>query len=163
MVNFTVNDNGLVIGGNNTFDIKEGLKKMGARWNPDVRAWVFPLHMDTKDLRKQIKALVTVVKETAREKAVAAAVQERERLVYLASPEGRAAALKQRIADNTARKEEDKQRIARGEEPIYWWIHCVECEVIDWKRKHTTCDACADDYGTFKNTFRIRGGRHTGD
>ena len=163
MVNFTVNDNNLVIGGNNTFDIKDSLKKMGARWNPDVRAWVFPLHMDTKDLRKQIKGLVTDLKEKERVKKQAAVERERERLAYLATPEGKEATRQQRIADNTARMEEDKQRIARGEAPLYWWINCLECEVVDWHKKCTTCDACADICGFIKNTFRVKGMIRTGD
>jgi hypothetical protein len=158
MVNFTVNDDSLVIGGNNTFNIKDDLKKMGARWNPDLRAWVFPLHMDTKELRKQVKTFVTVFKEKARE-------EERQKQIYNASPEGMAAIKAERKASMRALLEEDKKRMARGEQPFYWYICCEDCELLSSRRGqyHTCCWTCAEWNGAWWEPFRMNGGRHTGD
>jgi hypothetical protein len=42
-------DEGIVITGR-TFDAKEMLKQMGARWNPEKKAWVLPVGTDLTDL-----------------------------------------------------------------------------------------------------------------
>lgn len=43
-------DEGIVITGR-TFDSKDLLKGMGARWNPERKAWVLPVDTDLSDLR----------------------------------------------------------------------------------------------------------------
>jgi hypothetical protein len=166
MLTFTISGSNLQIG--NSYSIKDHLKNnLKAKWNPEARAWEVPTNIDCDYLRNELttmaKNMAKAEREKKKEAAKEAAARETERRIYLATPEGKEAARQQRISENTARKEEDKQRMARGEEPIYWWIHCIECEVVDWYRKHTSCDACADDHGFFKNTFRVRGCRYTGD
>ena len=166
MLTFTISGSNLQIG--NSYSIKDHLKNnLKAKWNPEARAWEIPARLDCEYLRNELTTMLKTIAKAEREKkkeaAKEAAIRETERRIYLATPEGKEAVRQQRISENTARKEEDNQRTARGEAPIYWWINCLECEVVDWYRKHTTCDACADDHGFFKNTFRVRGCRYTGD
>ena len=167
MLYFETTDNSLLVRGK-TFDIKEILKtSYRGRWDPTAHAWALPIELDSDDLRKDLlgaeKAAKKAAKEAAKEVAERAKIRAQEQAAFAATPEGKEVARQQRIADNTARREDDKQRIARGEAPLYWWINCLECEVVDWTRKCTTCDACADVCGFIKNTFRVKGMIRTGD
>jgi hypothetical protein len=167
MLSFATNETHVSVSGPATFHIKEVLKNFSGRWSPESRSWAVPIKHDNDTFRanlletaKEAKRLEREEKKALREKEAEA---ENERRIYLATPEGKEAARQERIALNKARQEDDEQRMARGELPVYGWIYCLECEVINWKTKMTSCDACADDYGLFKNTIRIRGGRYTGD
>jgi hypothetical protein len=166
MLIFTRNASSLLVG--NSFKIKDHLKNnLKARWEPEHSSWAIPVHLDCEHLRKELETMAKAAAKAQREANKVERMKkeeaERQRLIYLATPEGKEAARQQRIAMNTTLKEEDKQRIARGEAPIYWWINCVECEVLDWHRKHTSCEACGEDTGPSRNTFRVRGMIHTGD
>lgn len=166
MLFFTTTTTNLLVG--NSFKIKDHLKdNLKARWDPDTRSWAIPIHLDCEHLRQELNAMDKQMRKAEREankeQRERTAERERERLAYLATPEGKEAARQQRIADNKARQEDDKQRIARGEAPVYWWINCLECEVVDWHRKTTSCDACAEDTGPSPNTFRVGGNIRTGD
>lgn len=166
MLLFTTTTTNLLVG--NSFKIKDHLKdNLKARWDPDTRSWAIPIHLDCEHLRQELNAMDKQARKAEREankeQRERTAEREREQRIFMATPEGREFARKERIALNTARREDDKQRMARGEDPVYWWINCLECEVINWKTKMTSCDACADDHGFFKNTIRIKGMRYTGD
>jgi len=158
MLKFQTTEDKLQIMG--SFDIKDHLKSLGAKWNPDARSWDLPIAMDSPEFRDTLKEMLRITKKAAKE---VKEKEDRERRAFEATPEGKAAIREQRIAQNKAWKQEDKERTARGEAPLVWWIHCDECEVINWKTKTTSCDACADDHGFFKNTIRVKGMRYTGD
>lgn len=166
MLIFTRNASSLLVG--NSFKIKDHLKNnLKARWEPEHRSWAIPVHLDCEHLRKELETMAKAAAKAQREANKAERIKkdeaERQRQIYLATPEGKEAARQQRIATNTMLKEEDTQRIARGEAPISWWINCLECEVLDWHGKITTCDACAEDTGPSPNTIRHRGMIRTGD
>jgi hypothetical protein len=139
-LSFTVVDAGIMVGGK-TFNVKDRLKEVGGRWNPQTSSWSIPVAADSPALRDELEKLAT--KKKADEAAAAKAVR-----VYAASPEGKAAA----AADE---KKRIKAEFAAGSS----WLCCENCTVIDWVRKHTSCQACAVD----GNSFRVRGSIYTGD
>ena len=96
----TQQEGDLLIVRGSTFAVKEQLKALGGRWNPEKRFWTLP---------------------STSASAVAS----------LNGP-------------------------APSRAP---WICCDKCEVIDWSRKYTMCQACAVD----GNAFRVRGVVFTGD
>ena len=158
MLTFQTTEDKLQIIG--SFDIKDYLKnELHATFNKDARSWDVPIAMDSPEFRDTLKEMLRITRKAAKEQKEKT---ERERRIFEASPEGKIAVREQRIAQNKAWKQEDKERIARGESPVFWWINCDECEVINWKTKMTSCDACADDHGFFKETIRVAGGRYTG-
>jgi len=139
-LSFTVVDTGVMISGK-TFNVKDRLKELGGRWNPQVSQWSIPAAADSPALRDELEALAS------QKKAEEAAANKAARL-YAASPEGKAAAAA-----------EEKQRIKAAVAAGSTWICCDKCTVIDWSRQHTSCQACAID----GNTFRKRGNIYTGD
>jgi hypothetical protein len=157
MLKFQTTEDKLQVMG--SFDIKDHLKSLGAKWNPDARSWDLPIAMDTPEFREVLKETLKITRKAAKDLKEK---EDRERRAFESTPEGKAAVREKRIAQNRAWKKEDEERIARGEAPLVWWINCDECEVIDWKIKMTSCDACADDHGFFKETIRVKGGRYTG-
>ena len=78
------------------------------------------------------------------------------------TPEMRAALLQKGVKSVTpvpyadVIKECLKKKATTGE---FYWICCESCKVVDWKRMHTDCHACAID----GNSFRVRGNIYTGD
>ena len=153
MLDFTKNASNLVISGK-TFYAKEAIKAEGGRWDSSTSSWTLPVHLDSEMLRKDLtEKAVTAEKETKKKEKDAKA-QER---AYARTPEGIAAA-----------KEAQRLRVLdcleqKKKTGAYYWICCEKCEVIDWQRMFTSCDACAVDCGLYKNTFRVRGSIFTGD
>lgn len=153
MLAFKKTEANLIISGK-TFYAKEAIKAVGGKWDPSIYSWTLPAHIDSEMLRKDIleKASATEKVEKKKEKDAKAAAK-----AYALSPEGIAAA-----------KEEQKQRILacleeKKKTGAYHWICCEQCEVIDWGRQHTSCQACAEWGGQSWNTFCVRGRRYTGD
>jgi hypothetical protein len=138
-LSFTVVDSGVLVSGK-TFNIKDRLKQVG-RWNPQLSSWSVPAAADSPALREELEALAS------QKKAEEAAAAKAARL-YASSPEGKAAT----AADE---KRRIKAAVAAGSS----WICCNDCVVLDWTRKHTSCQACGHD----GNTFFVNGILRTGD
>jgi hypothetical protein len=103
-----------------------------------------------KDLAEKAGATEKVEKKKDKDSKAAAKA-------YALSPEGIA-----------ARQEAERLRILacleqKEKTGAYHWICCEKCEVIDWGRQHTSCQACAVWGGQSWNTFRVRGSIFTGD
>jgi len=120
MLNFTSSPTGLTVSGT-TFAIKEDLKNLGGKWEPDTKSWLLSPALDTLATRTSLQLKL---KE-----------QKAERL-YAASPEGKR---KQVLA-----------ALEHKKGGHYHWICCEECEVIDWQRQHTACRVHSHDGNTFR-------------
>jgi hypothetical protein len=125
-----------------TFPIKEQLKELGGIWQSP--AWLLPLNADAPLTRA---ILVENCRRALLAEKEAEKVAEKARLAYLASPEAVKDALKAKAAGD----------------PSYHWICCDQCKIIDWFRQHTSCQACGQDNGKWKETFFVRGILRTGD
>ena len=138
-----------------TFDVKDKIKSLGGKWNPERRVWTLPLTMDTDELRTQLGALTqaqeeqrTVVTHTALEIAEA-----------------------ERRAANQARLKRSKAA-AKNRELVEWcladtsgkysWVCCHQCEIVDLKKGHSSCRAHAHWDGQSWCSFRIFGSLYTG-
>lgn len=130
-----------------TFYVKEELKKVGARWN--VNTWTIKAEVATEEFLAQLNAMAhdCITAEKAAEK------KKRQDEVALAAfymtPEGR------------EKQWNDIQELRKTTvgAAMYQFICCKDCEVIDWARQHTNCNACGVD----GNTFFVRGRLRTGD
>jgi hypothetical protein len=142
MFKFTIVDNKLQVSGK-TFDVKDELKRRGGKWNPKANVWELDVAHDTDELRD------TLVEMGVKKKIETKAKEKAER-EYANSPEGKKKAVLNAL--------EIKKRTGQ-----FYWVCCEECEVIDWIRGHTSCNVHAEDRGTYKDTFRIRGCIYTGD
>jgi len=136
MLVFTHIGNEVFIGGK-TFLIKDRLKEI-CYWNPRLSLWNLPGWNDFPERRQELEAL-------ARQKVAEEKADRKAARLFAKSPEGKAAA---------AAEEKLRIKAAAGS-----WICCENCEVIDWLRQHTSCQACAVD----GNSFRVRGNIRTGD
>jgi len=140
-LHFKNNDKSLMITGK-TFDIKDIIKAHGGRWDSQKLSWSVPIEKDSAEFRASLlHDLSAAVKARG-----AAAAAER---AYSRSPEGIAAA-----------KANERAIVKRLAEQGSSWICCENCTVLDWARQHTTCDACAAEYG---HSFCVRGIIYTGD
>ena len=139
MLVFTHIGNEVFIGGK-TFLIKDRLKEI-AYWNPRLSRWNLPGWNDFPERRQELEALAT-------QKATQEKAESKVARLYAKSPEGKAAAAA-----------EEKLRIKAAVAAGSSWICCNDCQVIDWVRKHTSCQACAVD----GNTFFVNGILRTGD
>ena len=120
----------LLVARGSTYDLKEQLKLYGGRWNPELRAWTLPAHLDIKATAASLNAVLEA--EKLKKKLLIAMSQ---------TPEAKKAYVVEALAAGAS------------------WICCENCQVIDWKRQHTSCQAHAVD----GNSFRVRGGLYTGD
>jgi hypothetical protein len=144
MLVFTKTDKNIVISGK-TFYAKEAIKAIGGKWDHATSSWTISSDVATDVLKGLEEAAKNAKKK---EKAVTA---------FAASPEG--------IAKG---QEEERQHIMacleqKKKDGSFHWICCEKCIVIDWGRKHTSCQACAEWSGQSWNTFRVRGSIFTGD
>jgi len=139
-LSFHAIDKSLIISGK-TFAIKDAIKLSGGRWDSQKQSWSLPIEKDSPDLRSSLLDQLSVA--INKEKALRACER-----AYNRSPEGIAAA-----------KANERAIIKRLASQGSHWICCENCTVIDWARKHTTCDNCAQD----GNSFRVRGILYTGD
>lgn len=135
------NDSTKLIVSGKTFNVKDKIKEIGGSWNPRLSQWSIPVTADTPEMREGLEEDVKKVKNKE------ANDREAARL-YAKSPEGKAAAA-------TDEKLRVKAAVAAGST----WICCENCEVIDWTRKHTSCNTCGCD----GNTFFVNGKLRTGD
>lgn len=153
MLSFTKNATHLVVTGK-TFLIKEELKILGGRWDPAGSAWILPVHLDSEYLRTELnnKLKDTATAERGQSMMTIAAIK-----AYAQSPQGKAEAKLAAEARVLWALDQKKKTGA------YHWICCEKCEVINWTRKHTSCQACAEWSGQSWNTFCVNGRRYTGD
>ena len=133
-----------------SFDIKDHLKSLGAKWNPDARSWDLPIAMDTPDFREVLKESLRVMKKLIKD-------EKEKKRIYDSSPEG--------INEKKLRQRELMKKYLEEKKKTgaYHWICCEECEIVDWNRQHTNCMKCAEWNGLTWNSFRIRGMIYTGD
>jgi len=139
-------EQGWSISGYDTYALKEHIKAAGGKWQAATKTWAIPAKQDIEPFYATLKA----VSDGRRAQRKIDADAEKERIRLANTPE----AQKQRVLEALTIKAKTGQ---------YYWICCEECVVIDWKRAHTTCDACAVDCGPWKNSFRVRGSIYTGD
>jgi hypothetical protein len=145
MLTFNTTQSHLVISGK-AFYAREAIKKLGGRWDPYARAWTLPVHIDSQMLRGDLEKKAAIAAQVEKDMAKA-------KRIYQVSPEGIADAKQREMMRVISALEEKKTTGA------YYWICCDKCEVLDWHRGHTICQAHAVD----GNAFRIRGGLFTGD
>ena len=147
---FSTNDTHLIISGD-TFHLRNYLKEhLKAIWNNEKKFWIIPIGLDSASLRNELETKAASAYRAARE---AEAAERKKKRDFAKSPEGKKAA------------EEEKRTFflnalkMKAKTGAYHWICCESCEVIDWRRQHTSCDVHAED----GNTFRVRGALYTGD
>jgi len=148
MLIFTKTDKNTVITGK-TFYAKEAIKAAGGKWDPTTNRWIISGDVNLWVLKGIEEAAKDSLKKEKDDAAQAAA--------FARSPAGIAAAVaeeRKHILACLAQKKKDGS---------YNWICCEKCEVIDWKRQHTSCQACVEWGGQGWNTFRVRGSIYTGD
>ena len=153
MLSFTRGQTNLIIGGK-TFYAKESIKALGGKWDSHSVSWTLPIEIDTENLRRELEEASTSAKKAIKKKGKE---ERKAQKAYEASPEGIDAAADAK-RETVRRCFEEKQ--ATG---AYWWLCCWECEVVDWKRHHTSCMKCAEWDGYSWNSFRINGSIFTGD
>jgi hypothetical protein len=133
-----------------TFDVKEKIKSLGGKWDPDRRVWTLPLAMDTDELRTQLGALTQA--EEARLVATVEVVEPRA------------------VSGGQARMKRSKA--AKNLELVKWcladttgkysWVCCEQCEIVDLKKGHSSCRAHAHWDGQSWCCFRVFGSLYTG-
>jgi hypothetical protein len=143
---------GVCVTGYDTYALKEHIKAAGGKWNAETKSWLVQKE-GVADVLKAAQEL-SVTRDSEKKAARQAAKEKR---AFDLTPEGRAQAVKEAKARVLAALELKKNTGA------YHWICCEECEVIDWGRGHTSCKACAEGEGVYRNTFRVRGRIYTGD
>jgi len=150
-----------------TFDVKDLIKAVGGKWQPDTRTWFIEA---TKDIAALLKAKAD--DEAARaEAAVKAKAERKTQRAFNATPEGMEA---KRVKMDAARARAlaaekakvlwalaEKKRTPEGAR-TYYFVCCEQCEVIDWRHAHTSCRAHAEWDGQSWNCFRVRGSIFTG-
>ena len=134
MITITENNGSLEVTGK-TYDVKEQLKNLGARWDPNVKCWLLPSSILERTTTDNI---IAGLEDALKEKAAKAADERRTEQ----SNRVRAAF--------AARKAGDYD---------YHWICCEKAEVIDWGRKVTCCRDCGSD----GYSVRISGRLYIGD
>jgi len=142
-------ENQIVLTGK-TFDVKEKIKSLGGKWDPDRRVWTLPLAMDTDELRTQLGALTQA--EEARLVATVKVVEPRA------------------VSGGQARMKRSKA--AKNLELVKWcladttgkysWVCCEQCEIVDLKKGHSSCRAHAHWDGQSWCCFRVFGSLYTG-
>lgn len=154
---------GWVVSGS-TFAMKEHIKAVGGKWQADTRTWFIDLANDISPLL-EAKAADEAARAAATLKAK---VERKAQRAFDATPEGIEAKRVKMMAARAAAAEKAKAQVlwalaekARGVAG-YHWICCESCEVIDWKRQHTSCRPCGVWDGQSWNTFRVRGSIFTG-
>lgn len=139
----TLEGNTLTLSGYDTYALKDTIKSIGGKWQPDTKSW--SVESATPEHIEQLTVAAKALSQTRQ--AEAKAKQEFER-----SPEGKAAI-----------KEANRQRmldaLASGTNR---WICCEHCEVLDWGKKIISCKPHGSWDGQSLNTMRINGRLYTG-
>ena len=141
-----------------TFDLKEKIKSLGGKWNPERRVWTLPLAMDTDEVRTQLGALTQAEEE--RIVAAASAARTAVELAERRAVSGGQARLKRSKA--AAKNRELVERCLADTSGKYSWVCCHQCEIVDLKRGHSSCRAHAHWDGQSWCSFRIFGSLYTG-
>ena len=130
-----------------TFYVKEELKKVGARWN--VNTWTIKAEVATEEFLAGLNAMAHAC--ITAEKAVEKKKRDDEKALqaFYKTPAGK--------EQWWAEIQEAKKTTVGAS--LYSFICCKDCEVINWARKHTSCNSCGHD----GNTFFVRGILYTGD
>lgn len=139
-----------------TFEVKEKIKSLGGKWNPERRVWTLPLAMDTDELRTQLGALTQAQEERIVAAASALEVAEAERR----ATSGGQARLKRSKA--AAKNRELVEWCLADTTGKYSWVCCHQCEIVDLKKGHSSCRAHAHWDGQSWCSFRIFGSLYTG-
>jgi hypothetical protein len=139
-------DNMVVCG--KSFYVKDRLKKAGARWNPALGVWTLKAAAATQELLAELNTLADTAIKAEKDAEKKQKDDEAARQAFYKTPEGK--------EQWWAQIEKLKKTPAGA---AYFFICCKECEVIDWNRQHTSCEACGVD----GNTFFVRGRLRTGD
>jgi hypothetical protein len=134
-----------------TFDVKEKIKSLGGKWDPDRRVWTLPLAMDTDELRTQLGALTHA--EEARVVATVEVVEPR------AVSSGQARVKRSKTAKNL----ELVKWCLADTTGKYSWVCCEQCEIVDLKKGHSSCRAHAHWDGQSWCSFRVFGSLYTGN
>ena len=142
---------GFDVTGYDTFELKDHIKTAGGIWNSQKKSWYIP-----SSGLESVRAAAEALHATRKAEKIAKKEAMRNQRIYDKTPEG-IAALAQKAKDAVLSALQLKK--ATG---AYSWICCEKCEVIDWQRQHTYCEACAVDYGLYKEGFRVRGNIYTG-
>jgi hypothetical protein len=135
VLQYTVKAAAIYVSGN-TFPHKELLKNLGGSWNPEEKAWKFRensidvVRQSVEDAIQDNMARLAAEQKQARKEA-------KEKKIWEASPEGKKARVLAALKDRSNS----------------YWICCENCEVIDWTRKTTYCQA----HAVGDNAFRVRG------
>ena len=151
-----IRENEKLIVSGKTFDIKDKIKELGGRWDPVLRAWSLPLEMDTEDTRTRLGVATTEAEERLKAERKAEREEKKRKVAYRQTPEGQAEA---RAAARGVIKSCLAEKAKTGK---FHWICCEECEVIDWQRQHTACNACRVWDGQSWSSFFVRGSLYTG-
>jgi len=147
-ISFHPKDDAVVVAGK-AFYVKDRLKKAGARWNPAAGVWTIKSDVATQDFLAELNALAdTAIKA---EKAIEKKAKDEAAAL--------AAFYKTPAGKEQWWKEIEAAKKTPAGASAYYFICCKECVVIDWARKHTSCQACGHD----GNTFFVRGSLYTGD
>ena len=128
-----------------TFDLKEKIKALGGKWNPERRIWTLPLGIDMDEIQTHLGTLKPVEEipqiptrgkliERAQKKRLAAKAKDLELVKWC-------------LADTSGK---------------YSWVCCEKCEIVDFKKGHSSCMAHAHWDGQSWCSFRIFGSLYTG-
>lgn len=139
-------DNMVVCG--KSFYVKDRLKKAGARWNPAAGVWTLKAHFATKELLAELNALADSAIKAEKDAEKKQQKEAIELAAFYKTPEGK---------EKQWKHIQEMRKTPAG--AAYFFICCKECEVIDWVRQFTSCEACGVD----GNTFFVRGRLRTGD
>lgn len=157
----------LVVSGK-TFPVREKIRGLGGRWDPVRHVWTLPLELDDEQTRIHLGALTKAEEERAA--AAAAAAAER-----MADTRAAFEALQAERVAKWAKKEEKRRakaavdnleavkRCLADTSGKYSWVCCEQCEIVDFKKGHTSCMAHAHWDGQSWCSFRIFGALYTGN
>ena len=137
-----------------TFPVKEKIRELGGRWDPVRGVWTLPLELDTDEARIHVGALTKA--EEARAAAAAGAMKE-ERQAKVAKKE------EKRRANAAVKNLELVKWCLADTSGKYSWVCCEQCEIVDFKKGHTSCRAHAHWDGQSWCSFRIFGSLYTGN
>jgi len=140
---YSVKDNAVHVSGK-TYDCKETLKIMGAKWSAKDNCWYFPGEPSIDNVRNALESILAEAAEMQRKISRLQNAERKARKLWEASPEGKKARVVEAFRTNRSK---------------YHWICCEHCEVISWDRMTTYCMEHADG----DNAFRLRGHIWTGD
>jgi len=138
-----------------TFPVKEKIRELGGRWDPVRGVWTLPLDLDTDEARIHVGALTKAEEERAA--AAAAGAMKEERQAKVAKKE------EKRRANAAVKNLELVKWCLADTSGKYSWVCCEQCEIVDFKKGHTSCRAHAHWDGQSWCSFRIFGSLYTGN